>query len=577
MPNGNAQMGLRLYTGLEVPNIDSNFFNCITCHTLPIGTGTDTRYNGTDFDPIPLDENGNNHVALVSVDGSDNRSIKIPQIRNAFDKLGMSLFNSPSRTGFGFFHDGTVDSLTSFFSSDLFEPRSDQDIADISAFMLAFAGSDFGDPPTIPSLGLPRSPPSMVASQDAHAAVGKQVTIDTPFPAPADQNRIDASVALAEAGKVDLVVQGTQSQVKRSWNLSSSATRGITTDLASDRLGETITLAALMELAQLDTPLTFTIVSAGSGVRLALDWDQDGVFNQDEIDAGNDPLDGEDAPSLCSIFDLIDSQFSDLTKTYSLDSDFDSDGLPELAALALIKASACDVDEESLGLSTNAAYSINLAAFNSESNAADASEFGQAIAVLMMISEETQSALTTILSDAGVLLTGDYSVVTCSSMNACLPEDTPSRTATEPFSGTGDPDEDGLTNNEEYDEIVTVGGGTLLQFAASALGGAIQGGGGGGGSCVIAVATLGTPLADELTSIRQLRDSVLLNNPLGTALSDAYYRIGSSLTTNVGHSPALTGIVNGVVWMILFLVNQVWLFVSIVLTIVLLKRVFRKV
>jgi YVTN family beta-propeller protein len=562
MPNGNAQTGMRLFTGLEVSNIDSNFFNCITCHTLPVGTGTDTRFTGTDFEPIPLDEKGNNHVALVSVDGSDNKSIKVPHLRNAFDKVGMSLANPPSRAGFGFFHDGTVDSLTSFFSSLLFVPRSDQDIADIVALMMSFSGSDFGDPDTNPSLGLPESPSSIVQSQDAHAAVGRQLTIDTPFPTAPIVAIINAFIGVADSGKVDLIVQGTQDGERRTWKLIAGSTRGVSSVFMSDRLGETVTADGLVQLAQVDTPLTYSVVPLGSGIRLALDWDEDGVFNRDEIDAGNDPLNGEDAPSLCSTFDLIETKYAALVKTYSLDADFDGDGVSELGALALVKASACDTDDESLGLSTNAAYSLNLAAFNSEANAGEVSEYGQAIAVLMMISEETQSALTGILSDAGVVLAADYSVVTCASMNSCLPEGNAARTATEPYSGTGDPDEDGLTNAEEFDEIVTVGGGTLQQFAASALGGAIGGSSGGGGSCVIAVAAFGTPLADELTAVRRMRDSYLLNNPLGTAFSDAYYRMSSSLTQSAGQSGTFKSAVHSMVSFALLLVNQAWIYLS---------------
>jgi len=561
MPNGNAVTGLRLYTGLEIPNIDSNFFNCITCHTLPIGTGTDTTFNGTTYEPFPLDENGNNHIALVSVDGSDNKSIKVPQIRNSFDKIGMSLFDSPSRAGFGFFHDGTVDSLTSFFSSDLFEPRNDQDISDIVALVLAFSGSDFGDPDTNPSLGLPESPSSIVASKDAHAAVGKQVTIDSSVPGEAQQARIDESVALAGAGRVDLMVQGTKDGVRRNWHLEATSTRGLSTIFISDRLGETITLEDLMQLAQTATPLTFTVLPLGSAVRLALDWDEDGTLNQSEIDSGTDPLDEEDTPTLCDTFDLIEEQYDDLVAAFELLDDIDGDGLPELATLALIREIVCEYSTESLAQSINAAFALNLAVFNGEAGSGEATAYGSAIALLMLISEETQSSLASALSDAGVLLTGSYTVVNCPTLDGCTPEGEGLRTIEEPLSGEGDLDEDGASNAEEYHDIVVERGGTLEEFVASALG-ASTGSGSNGGSCLIATATFGTPMADELSSIRGFRDSYLLNNPVGAALSNTYYKAGSLIVPEVGQSMGLKSLINGSLALALFFANHALLMIA---------------
>jgi len=51
---------------------------------------------------------------------------------------------------------------------------------------------------------------------------------------------------------------------------------------------------------------------------------------------------------------------------------------------------------------------------------------------------------------------------------------------------------------------------------------------GGGGGCIIAHLTHGTAFEHELASIRAFRDSALLNNPFGRAISNVYYQLSPS-------------------------------------------------
>ena len=131
---------------------------------------------------------GNNHIGMVSTETAKNIAIKTPQLRNPLDKAGYSNDVTPSRAGFGYFHDGSIDSVTTFLSSPVFNQLNDQDVADLVALMFAFSGSDSGNPTQNPPLllssftvPLPEEPPSLQTSNYTHAAVGQQQTINTPL------------------------------------------------------------------------------------------------------------------------------------------------------------------------------------------------------------------------------------------------------------------------------------------------------------------------------------------------------------------------------------------------------------
>lgn len=65
------------------------------------------------------------------------------------------------------------------------------------------------------------------------------------------------------------------------------------------------------------------------------------------------------------------------------------------------------------------------------------------------------------------------------------------------------------------------------------------GGGGGGGGCFIATATYGTPMAEEIDTLRSLRDRYLLQTSIGAAFVDTYYRISPPAADYISRSPAL--------------------------------------
>jgi YVTN family beta-propeller protein len=271
LPRGDAQAGL---TRFRLTGNDG----CTHCHTLPAGVGADFTWTGVNWRPFPIGADGQHHAAFIALERSSQLPFKISQLRNLYDKIGMDLQNRSSQTGFGFFHDGSVDSLTRFVQ-DSFEIRDDQETANLLAFLLSFTGSDL--PPG--SLTDPDRPPGLPA-RDAPAAVGRQVTLTTPGSSQLVSNMIN--LATSSTGRVDLVVHGVKNGLNRGWVWDPPSRR-----FQSDRNGEWISPAELASLAGGGAPLTYTVVPRGSGLRLGVDRDEDGYLDRTEVEFGSDPAD----------------------------------------------------------------------------------------------------------------------------------------------------------------------------------------------------------------------------------------------------------------------------------------------
>ena len=272
--SGNPVRGLQLYTRdlLDAP------FQCASCHTLPTGMavngplmlgGINFSSGGSVMAHGPM---GENHLGIVSVDGSTNISIKTPQLRNQYEKVGFELGRTDSTSGFGFLHDGSVDSLSRFISARTFSVTSDQDVADLIALMLAFSGSDFGAGAN-PLLGAP--PP---LSRDSHAAVGAQATLISS----SATARSGELLAIARSGKVGLIA--------RSGPKSYAFERSSDRFLAADGT-PALTPSALQALATAQQPLTLTAVPAGLERRLGIDRDGDTLGDALELKQGSNPAD----------------------------------------------------------------------------------------------------------------------------------------------------------------------------------------------------------------------------------------------------------------------------------------------
>lgn len=102
-------------------------------------------------------------------------------------------------------------------------------------------------------------------------------------------------------------------------------------------------------------------------------------------------------------------------------------------------------------------------------------------------------------------------------------------------------------NNGLYPNI---GPGTPVLHATAEAGAASTSGSSG---CFIATAAYGTPLANDIDTLRKLRDTVLLNNRLGTAFVDTYYRISPRIADAIAQDSTLKSMVRLLLQIILII------------------------
>ncbi len=253
--------------------VDAGSLTCNFCHTLNPTAG----FFGTE--------------GLSSFEG-ETQHFKIPHLRNAYAKIGMfgmlphpQVPGGPSGhqgdqiRGFGFLHDGTVDTLFRFFTATVFTFPSDLERRQVEHFILAF-------------------------DSNLAPVVGQQITLNATNGATVAP-RIELLLNRAAAGECDLVVKATVGSEPRGWYRTASGyfqPERKQEPPWSDNDVRSLAMTSGQEV-------TYTCVPPGEGVRIALDRDQDGVFDGDERDAGTDPGDPLSLPNsaiVCtSLYNLL--------------------------------------------------------------------------------------------------------------------------------------------------------------------------------------------------------------------------------------------------------------------------------
>ncbi|WP_437295276.1 hypothetical protein [Sorangium sp. So ce426] len=252
-------------------------FSCNSCHTL------DPDGNAGTSEPFP----GFFGTDGASIGQENGQSFKIPHLRNMYQKVGMfgmapvpSLFHLGDNDfkgdqirGFGFMHDGVMDTLFRFHQA------------------IGFEQSEFspnGFPPGAPGELLREQAVEYMLAFDTNLApiVGQQVTLGS-HNATAAWPRIDLLRQRAEVGECDLVAK-LPFLLEETGLLYIGGGQFTSARAAAPPLSDLV----LRSLAALTGhPVTYTCVPPGSGTRIGIDRDGDGFLDGDECDAGTDPAD----------------------------------------------------------------------------------------------------------------------------------------------------------------------------------------------------------------------------------------------------------------------------------------------
>ncbi len=156
--------------------LDQSSTTCVTCHTMPTGAG----------------------AFLVSANNlGESQAINVPQLRDLYKKVGLDFTSQTNNRGFGFGHDGSLDTVFDFLKQSRFTfpagAAGDAERRDLEAFLMCF--------PT-----------------DTHAAVGTQLTVDGANKGTAAViTELGDMMALADTGVVGLVAKGKVGGVARGY------------------------------------------------------------------------------------------------------------------------------------------------------------------------------------------------------------------------------------------------------------------------------------------------------------------------------------------------------------------------
>jgi DNA-binding beta-propeller fold protein YncE len=273
--NAQQQMGEKIFT-TKAP-IDPTRGPCTSCHSLPLGTS-----------------------GLMAYD-VETQDFKVPHLRNLYQKVGKFGFPAgtffpelldagPQVRGFGFLHDGSFDTMYTFLHSPILffarppEPEGETERRAVEAFLFTF---DTGLKP----------------------AVGQQVTVGKSNQSdPATLARINLLISRSDAGDCDLVARAVEGSRIRGWLYNKGK---FDADRNKDASRE---LAALLAGAnQPNQEVTFTCVPPHTGYRTALDRDEDGYRDGDELEAGSNPADPASIPRGPAVI-AVQTQFLELTQ-----------------------------------------------------------------------------------------------------------------------------------------------------------------------------------------------------------------------------------------------------------------------
>jgi hypothetical protein len=197
-----------------------------------------------------------NKVHQAADDEQNFQNLKTPHLRNLYQKLSFN--NSPgadSIGGFGLTHDGEEPSLFSLVSHPFFSSISPADQTNLVAFLLCF---NTGTPQGV---GYSRT----VTSANANAP-----------DISSDLNTLEGT--LASSGKIDVIVKGTLDGVRHGLLYRAASNYYIVDSINIPPL----TRSQLMTKILTGDTLTFMGVPPGTGLRMGIDRNANGISDADE-------------------------------------------------------------------------------------------------------------------------------------------------------------------------------------------------------------------------------------------------------------------------------------------------------
>ena len=229
---GNALVGRTVFDSQQ-----TTLGNCTLCHSPPPGVGSTNAIH-------PVGEGPNGF-----------QSIKLPQLRNLYQKASMTkAVGADSIAGFGFMHDGQEPNLISFLSQTIFGPIPASTKTNLSAFLLCF------DNGMAPAVGYART---VVASNLHTGSISNDWSL-------LESQAAHSNINLIGKGTIDGVHHGLLYQPLSATYLVDS------TNLPP------LTRAQLEAKVLAGDTLTLMGVPPGSGNRIGLDRDANGVLDADE-------------------------------------------------------------------------------------------------------------------------------------------------------------------------------------------------------------------------------------------------------------------------------------------------------
>ncbi|MDX2319395.1 MAG: thrombospondin type 3 repeat-containing protein, partial [Moritella sp.] len=296
--------------------------NCNGCHVLDPASG----FFGTS--------------GLMSFEGAL-QDLKVPQLRNMYEKVGMfgmadipfnnsgdNGYKGDQIRGFGFTHDGSVDTLERFHNAVLFDftlSDADPDVLrkQMVQFMFAF-------------------------DSNLKPIVGQQVTLSTITPnSGVIRERVD--LLLSRWGDADIIVKMNIAGEKRGAYYVGGHTFQMDTTITGPTTMTDLQIRALA--LTVGQEVTYTAVPPGSGYRLGVDRDEDGFMDYDDncpanYNSGQEDGDGDGIGNACEQPDFDSDSVPDAIDNCPVDSnvsqlDTDNDGAGD----------ACDLDDDNDGLS----------------------------------------------------------------------------------------------------------------------------------------------------------------------------------------------------------------------------------